>query len=149
MPACEVCGVHAVRLRLGRCPPCRADWLATLRPRPPAPPQRPLTPAGAGDRDLAAIPGHIDPAAVWEALDELMARPAWHADAACRDHPELDWFPTAGADSTTQRAICASCPVRAECLDESLRLTGYGTPVVGIWAGLGTRARKALQRDAG
>lgn len=43
----------------------------------------------------------------------------WHHQAACRDDPSPDWL----SDTITDRiaAICASCPVRQDCLDTALR----------------------------
>ena len=56
----------------------------------------------------------------------------WRERAACRDEdPEL-WFPTPGAIEQAQAAIavCATCPVAAECLSE-----GQARKAQGIWGG--------------
>jgi len=55
------------------------------------------------------------------------ARPWWHAKAACRDHPELDWFAAADQEATT--AVCADCPASAECAE-----AGLSEPY-GLWGG--------------
>jgi WhiB family redox-sensing transcriptional regulator len=49
---------------------------------------------------------------------ELERRHPWRRDAACREHPELDWFPRPGRrDYGAQaRAVCDGCAVRVECL---------------------------------
>jgi WhiB family redox-sensing transcriptional regulator len=56
-------------------------------------------------------------------LRDLLAPPSWHARAACRGvDPEM-FFPKQGANQhivTRCKAICATCPVRPECLDEAL-----------------------------
>lgn len=57
-------------------------------------------------------------------IDALLARPAWHADAACRDVGLDVMFPSAvGSHGTKGRAveeaeaICWTCPVRSECAE--------------------------------
>lgn len=40
-------------------------------------------------------------------LTSLLNRPAWHADAACREHPELTWFPARGESVNAAKAVCA------------------------------------------
>lgn len=69
-------------------------------------------------------------------LDALLARPAWHADAACRDVGLDVMFPSAvGSHGTKGRAvkeaeaICWTCPVRSECA-EAGRNERHG-----IWGG--------------
>ncbi|MDQ1367726.1 MAG: Transcription factor WhiB, partial [Acidimicrobiaceae bacterium] len=45
-------------------------------------------------------------------LELLARRPAWHADAACKEAPrEVSWFPNHGETE----AICAGCLVIGEC----------------------------------
>lgn len=69
-------------------------------------------------------------------IDALLARPAWHADAACRDVGLDVMFPSAvGSHGTKGRAvkeaeaICWTCPVRSECA-EAGRNERHG-----IWGG--------------
>jgi len=65
---------------------------------------------------------------------------AWKTAAACRGtDPEL-WYPGRGQDTKHAKAICADCPVRAECLQAGLR------EYFGIWAGLSERERRRLRR---
>lgn len=74
----------------------------------------------------------------------------WRALAACRDlDPEL-FFPvgTPGspayeAMAAPARAVCAGCPVAAECLDEAL-----ATGSEGIWGGFDEAGRRALRASA-
>lgn len=78
-------------------------------------------------------------------LDELLAqRPAWHADAACRQHPEVNYFPTLGENTAPAKQVCAGCPVRAECLAEALQ----DSHTVGVWGGTSERERRRLRRHA-
>jgi WhiB family transcriptional regulator, redox-sensing transcriptional regulator len=59
-------------------------------------------------------------------------RGEWRARAACgRADPDL-FFPDRSADITAAVAICAGCPVRAEC-HEFAEATNQ---VHGVWAGV-------------
>jgi len=85
-----------------------------------------------------------DPCDVLAHLAHLLeaGRPAWQADAACRHHPQADFFPEHGGVTSAAEAVCASCPVRQKCLafamdDKSL---------TGIWAGTSVGGRRALRR---
>ncbi len=61
--------------------------------------------------------------------------PAWQKDAACKEHPELSWFPATGQNQARQHAVCAGCLVRVECL-------AAGEGEFGTWGGLSERARR-------
>jgi WhiB family redox-sensing transcriptional regulator len=78
-------------------------------------------------------------------VEQLAARPAWEARAACRGMgPEL-FFPESGDSLEPGRDVCARCEVRPECLEYALRLsTGHLLP--GIWAGTSERGRRQLRR---
>ena len=73
----------------------------------------------------------------------------WRHRAACRDEdPEL-FFPLSeigpGARQTAQaKAVCARCPVRAECLDYALD-NGLDH---GIYGGVTESERRTLRRTA-
>lgn len=73
-----------------------------------------------------------------EDFAQIIRPPAWHADAACREHPEIEWFPSRGESLDAARAVCATCIVRDECRADSID-ENYG-----VWAGLSERER---QRD--
>jgi Transcription factor WhiB len=60
--------------------------------------------------DGAGYPWATD-AATADAVYALLDRPAWHHTAACREHPELSWFPGAYEDASAAVAVCAACPV--------------------------------------
>ena len=77
-------------------------------------------------------------------LLDLIDPPAWHADAGCREHPELSWVDPgdAGPRVRAAKAVCATCLVRAECL-----VTALADPnLVGIWGGATTKERQTLRR---
>ena len=73
-------------------------------------------------------------------FDEYLRRPRWMLDAACREHPELDFYPTAGATPVAVLAVCAACSVRAECLADALDRR----EVYGVWGGVGAQTRRRL-----
>ena len=86
-----------------------------------------------------------DPAVLLEAFAELVEtvrRPAWHSFAACRDHPEVNFFPARGEKVTTAREVCDGCLVRQACAD-----AGMGERH-GIWGGLSERQRRQRRRRA-
>lgn len=63
--------------------------------------------------------------------------PDWHRDAACREHPDVDFFPGLNVSSAPAKAVCAGCLVRHECLEEA-----YATGErYGIRGGLTVRQR--------
>lgn len=69
----------------------------------------------------------------------------WSARAACTgSNPDL-WFPERGVNPDDARAICATCPVRRECVDYAVRWDIQ----FGIWGGLSVRERRRLGRSAG
>lgn len=75
-------------------------------------------------------------------LGDLIERPSWMADALCRAHPEVSFFPRRGEDLQPAKAICAACPVRAECLAYAQQ--DYCT--TGVWGGTSDKERKQLRR---
>lgn len=75
------------------------------------------------------------------ALLETGWQPAWHADAACKEHPELSWFPERGEVVDKQKAVCAGCSVRQECLNYALS----DERLFGVWGGMSTRQRRRLR----
>jgi WhiB family redox-sensing transcriptional regulator len=66
----------------------------------------------------------------------------WEERAACgRFDPEI-FFGTTAADERRAKAICATCPVRIECLTAAL-----SAPVdFGVWGGLNERERRTVRR---
>jgi len=64
----------------------------------------------------------------------------WRRSAACRDEdPEL-FFPVKATQSREARAVCARCPVRAECLTDALAQNR----VYGVWGGTTEQGRRKL-----
>lgn len=79
-------------------------------------------------------------------LQLIHQRPAWHADAACKEHPEITWFPARGKRSERAKAICAGCLVRNECLDYAVDHELTDGDRHGIWGGLPPHERALLAR---
>lgn len=69
--------------------------------------------------------------------------PAWMADAACAGADVELWFPPRGRNATEAKRICASCPVRLQCLDYALA----HHETVGIWGGMDRKQRAAVARE--
>jgi hypothetical protein len=72
----------------------------------------------------------LDPLDVHVALVDLLARPAWQADAACREYPGHDWLTVDPRRAAGPLAVCAGCATRAECL-----AFGLATGSVGVFGG--------------
>jgi WhiB family redox-sensing transcriptional regulator len=68
--------------------------------------------------------------------------PAWHRDAACKEHPELSWFPGRGRDPRAVKRVCESCLVVDLCRAWAL---SQPEPLVGIWGGLTANERRKLR----
>jgi WhiB family redox-sensing transcriptional regulator len=86
---------------------------------------------GGGVGDLAQVPELIQ-----------YVTPAWHRDAACKEHPELSWFPMRGRDARPVKRVCESCLVVDLCRSWAL---SQPEPLVGIWGGLTARERRKLR----
>ncbi len=71
----------------------------------------------------------------------LLGRPAWHADACCREHPEICWHPLPGYSTRAAKAICGRCLVADECLQYALA----DPDLTGLWAGTSWRERRRIR----
>lgn len=68
----------------------------------------------------------------------------WMQDAACASvDPEL-WFPERGGNNEEARAICARCPVVAECREYALR----NKERYGLWGNTSEKDRRKLWKGA-
>lgn len=69
----------------------------------------------------------------------------WTKRAKCREHGHDDpvFFPKKFSQGGEAKRICASCPVRKECLEYALRKQER----FGIWGGLTTAQRDLLVRQ--
>lgn len=82
-------------------------------------------------------PSHADPVE-----DEVPYR--WSRDAACRGMDSRFWFPERGEITSEAKQVCGACPVREDCLDESLR----NGERHGVWGGLSERQRRQIRRKS-
>jgi WhiB family transcriptional regulator, redox-sensing transcriptional regulator len=66
--------------------------------------------------------------------------------AACKDQGDLFFIDSKGAAANAEaREICASCPVRQQCLDYALPIAG----LMGVWGGLDPQQRGIERRKRG
>jgi WhiB family redox-sensing transcriptional regulator len=66
----------------------------------------------------------------------------WFDDAACRGVDTDVFFPVSDAHADEAKAICATCPVREQCLEFALETR----PAEGVWGGLTPIERHRLIR---
>ena len=72
----------------------------------------------------------------------LPPRPNWQTSAACRGlDPDL-FYPGRGGDTAAAKAICAVCPVVAECLQYAIQAGER----LGIWGGQSERDRRPVRQ---
>ena len=72
----------------------------------------------------------------------LAAEQHWRAEAACRNEDTNLFFPISDEGAAEAKAICAVCPVRAECLDWSIATRQSD----GVWGGLTENERRRVRR---
>jgi len=65
----------------------------------------------------------------------------WLVFSACRDANPSLFFPSTREETEQALSICASCPVRPECLDYALEAVER----FGIWGGTTEKRRRQLQ----
>ncbi|KPG81452.1 transcription factor WhiB [Frigoribacterium sp. Leaf415] len=69
---------------------------------------------------------------------------AWQADSLCAQTDPEAFFPEKGGSTRDAKKICASCDVRAQCLEYALQ----NDERFGIWGGLSERERRKLRKRA-
>jgi WhiB family redox-sensing transcriptional regulator len=69
---------------------------------------------------------------------------SWQDRALCAQTDPEAFFPEKGGSTREAKKVCASCDVRAECLDYALE----SDERFGIWGGLSERERRKLKRRA-
>lgn len=69
----------------------------------------------------------------------------WRLSALCAQTDPESFFPEKGGSTRHAKAMCQSCTVAAECLDEALA----NNERHGIWGGLSERDRRRLQHQLG
>jgi WhiB family transcriptional regulator, redox-sensing transcriptional regulator len=66
---------------------------------------------------------------------------SWRLDALCAETDPEAFFPEKGGSTREAKRVCASCPVRMECLEFALG----NDERFGIWGGLSERERRRLR----
>lgn len=74
---------------------------------------------------------------------DFFARPSWHQHAACRGLDPALFFVGRGGPSEPAKEVCASCPVRAECLDAGLD----PQELWGVWGGKSGLERNWIRKQ--
>jgi WhiB family redox-sensing transcriptional regulator len=73
----------------------------------------------------------------------VFSPPSWRADAACREHPEIEWVPVSSRQNVTAaRVVCGGCLVADECLEWAL---AQNSNLEGVWAGTTPDQRKEMR----
>ncbi len=102
-------------------------------------------PKGENLQELFASASQLEPgpSGIKDLFDAILAnRPAWHADALCQEHPEVNFFPGRGEDVGPAKRVCGQCLVRAECRAWALE---QGAELDGIWAGTSNIQRRQMR----
>ncbi len=66
----------------------------------------------------------------------------WRQQAACSGVDTSIFFPASDADARPAKDVCATCPVRDQCLDWALATRQED----GVWGGLTDSERRRLRR---
>ena len=90
------------------------------------------------DPILLGVPG------VRQASSEDDNALAWQSDALCAQTDPEAFFPEKGGSTRDAKKICATCEVRAQCLEYALQ----NDERFGIWGGLSERERRKLRKQA-
>ena len=108
----------------------------------------------AGSAPRGSVPGDwfVDPIRLGvpgvrrtSALDDDDDSPlAGQVDALCSQTDPEAFFPEKGGSTRDAKRVCASCEVKAECLEYALQ----NDERFGIWGGLSERERRRLRRLA-
>ena len=68
----------------------------------------------------------------------------WQERALCAQTDPEAFFPEKGGSTREAKKVCASCQVRAECLEYALA----NDERFGIWGGLSERERRRVKKEA-
>ena len=79
-------------------------------------------------------------------LDELFGavEQEWQDQALCAQTDPEAFFPEKGGSTREAKKVCASCDVKAECLEYALA----NDERFGIWGGLSERERRRIKKQA-
>ncbi len=95
----------------------------------------------ADEASTSGLTEPLSPRALAQGTMDIKRR--WSVHALCRaTDPEI-FFPPNDSPATEARRICASCPVRRQCLAYAVA----ADEPFGIWGGLTTEERRNLRRQ--
>ncbi|WP_237074058.1 WhiB family transcriptional regulator [Mycobacteroides abscessus] len=80
---------------------------------------------------------------IWAAQHDGRDTKNWEDLAECRYIDPEVWFPEKGGSAARAKRICASCPVRIECLDQAIS----NDERFGVWGGKDYAERKAIKKE--
>ena len=66
----------------------------------------------------------------------------WMTQGNCADKPPAMFFPSDGVGVEVARRLCATCPVKAKCLEYAL----HNHIDHGVWGGTSERERRRILR---
>ena len=72
-----------------------------------------------------------------------MKKGTWTAEAACRGTDTEIFYPVTADEEAEALSICATCPVRAQCLDYAIR----NREAYGVWGGMTPEQRRRIRRE--
>ena len=72
-----------------------------------------------------------------------MKKGAWTQEAACRGTDTEIFYPVTQDEEAEALSICATCPVRAQCLDYAIR----NREAYGVWGGMTPEQRRRIRRE--
>ena len=72
-----------------------------------------------------------------------MKKGAWKDQAACSGTDTEIFYPANSDEEAEALSICATCPVRAQCLDYAIR----NRETYGIWGGATPEQRRRMRRE--
>ena len=72
-----------------------------------------------------------------------MKKGTWTDQAACRGTDTEIFYPVTPDEEAEALSICATCPVRAQCLDYAIR----NRENYGIWGGATPEQRRRMRRE--
>lgn len=73
---------------------------------------------------------------------EPLPEDSWQSEALCAQTDPEAFFPERDSSARDAKTICATCPVRQECLEYALE----NDERFGIWGGLSELERRRLRR---
>ena len=89
------------------------------------------------------VPGVRQPVSAAELRDDEQQL-SWQSDSLCAQTDPEAFFPEKGGSTRDAKKICASCEVKAQCLEYALE----NDERFGIWGGLSERERRKLRKRA-